>query len=189
MQQICKAPSLCNIYSSSWRSVDKKITAVFFFRNVFLPASSLHSCPYIFIPHNVVLTTSRYTRNLSVCPCPDRRYFDHFFLDQSKTKTLHSAIYSFFHFVKFQNPRSKGLHTQVPRTKCCLIIPEYLKFIQVQTPIISTFLVDQTEASTLHICNIYSFTGWSFRTQGQRLHTKVPRTKCCINIPKYPKFV
>ena len=50
-------------------------------------------------------------------------------------------------------------------------------------------LVDQTRTTMLHICNIYSFTVWSIRSLRQRLHTKVPRTKCCINIQKYRKFV
>ena len=51
------------------------------------------------------------------------------------------------------------------------------------------FVIDQTETSTLHICNIYSFPVISSRTLGQRFHTKVPRTKCCMNISKYLKFV
>ena len=42
-------------------------------------------------------------------------------------------------------------------------------------------MVDQTDTSTLHICNIYSFTVWSFRTLEQRLHTKMPRTNNCIS--------
>ena len=87
--------------------------------------------------HNVALTTSQYTRNLSV-------------------------------------------------------LSIYLKISQIRlnsNPVISTIFNQSTETSILLICNIYSFTVWSFRTLGQRLHTKVPRTKWCINIPKYLRFV
>ena len=42
-------------------------------------------------------------------------------------------------------------------------------------------MVDQTDTSTLHICNIYSVTVWSFRTLGQSLHTKIPRTNYCTS--------
>ena len=129
--------------------------------NVFLTTSFSQSCPNLFLytctyaffrishnifltplllhirPHNVVLTTSHYTRNFSVM--------------YKNIKISH--IYLSSH------------------------------------PVISTFFIYQTEISTLHICNIYSVPVGSFRTLGQRLYTKKPRTRCCTNITKYLKIV
>ena len=106
---------------------------------VFLTTSFSHRCSYTvhIRPHNVVLTTSQYTRNVSV------------------------------------------LYTNLKISHICLS----------SDPVISTFFIHQIETSTLHICNIYSVNVGSFRTLGQRIHTKVPRTRCCTNFPKYLKIL
>ena len=96
---------------------------------VFLTTSFSCRCSYIF-----VLTTSQYTRNVSVI--------------YKNLKISHICLSS--------------------------------------DPVISIY---QTETSTLHICNIYSVPVGSFRTLGQRLYTKVPRTKCGTIIPKYLTIV
>ena len=106
-----------------------------FFRlshNVFLTPLLLH-----IRPHNVVLATSQYTRNVSV------------------------------------------LYTNLKISHICLS----------SDPVISTFFIYQIETSTLRICNIYSVNVGSFRTLGQMIHTKVPRTRCCTNFPKYLKIL
>ena len=67
---------------------------------------------------------------------------------------------------------------------------KYLKLVYVQTPVISTFFDWLNwNFDVAHLQYIYLFTVWSFRTLGQRLKTKEPRTNCCINISKYIKFV
>ena len=72
---------------------------------------------------------------------------------------------------------------------CDVWISQNISNLKFRPPLFQKTSVDQTETSTLHRCNIYAVTVWSFRTIEQRLHTNVPWIKCCINIPKYLKFV
>ena len=98
--------------------------------------------------HNVFLTTSFH--NVSLTPLSLHIRPHNVFLTTSQYTRNLSVLYK------------------------CPAISNSSKFFTMQ---FRHFVIDQTETSTLHIYNIYSSIVWRSRTRGQKLHTKVPRTK------------
>ena len=86
--------------------------------------------------------------------------------------------YMFCHCRKYQNPMTEASYESAA-DKVFFKHPQISQNRLSSDPVISTILVDETETSTLHICNIYYFTVWSFKTLG-RLHIKAPRIKWCM---------
>ena len=114
-------------------------------------------------PHNVVLTTSRYLGYFFGCIntypkinqirlSSDPRNFDNFWSIKLKRRRCTSAI--FLHYAKFQNPTTKASNQSVAE-KVLYKYPKISSYsCKFRPPQFRKFVVDQTETSTLHICNI-----------------------------------
>ena len=118
--------------------------------NVFLTTSLSqrlsHIVAHAYRPHNVVLTMSQYTRNLSVLyKCPNISQVQYpiisTFCDRSNWNLDVAHLqYIFFPCVKFQNPRTEASY-QSAEDKVLYKYPKISQIRLVQTPVISTIFL------------------------------------------------